>query len=183
MRWIYVLTLVAMLAQSYAALSLLSDGDYSVDSPLFSSDDLSSFHFFTDDDSVPDDSVLGDLSTIDDNTAIFAGNIDDCSSDNAFQPGRKIRARQDSSCPSGSGSSNPAIRLPDVNDVEQTVKPDTKPEIFKPQELWHKGLGYYPICPTRNKKPADWVVCGIQGLSLGPATWEYDVYDADLCMY
>lgn len=168
-----------MLAPSHAVSQSPSNGNYGVDSPLFSSDDLSGFHSVTDSNVVSDDSLLGNLSTNDDTTTLFAENIDDCASDDTIQPGRKIRARDDLLCPSGLGSNSPAIRLPSVGDVENVVKPD--PDSFKPQEVWHRGLGYYSICPSQYKKLADWVVCGIQGTSIGQAMWEYDVYDADLC--
>ena len=177
---LYILTLLAMLAPSHAALDSPSDGDYGVDSPLFSSDDLSGFRSLTDSDVVIDDSMLGDLSTNDNTDTLFAENIDGCSSDDIFQPGRKMRARDNLSCPSGVSSNSPAIRLPNVGELENVVKPD--PDSFKPQEVWHRGLGYYSICPSQYKKIADWVVCGIQGVASGQATWEYDVFDADLCM-
>lgn len=176
---LYFLTLLAMLAQSHAALGSVSDGDYGVDPPLFSSDDLSGFNFFTDPDIVGDNSAIGDLSTNDDTTPLFADNIDDCSSNDALQPSSKIRARDNQLCPSGLGSNNPAVRIPNVDDLDNLVNPN--PDSSKPEKVWHKGLGYYSICPSRSKKPADWVVCGIQGGSHGQATWEFDVYDAELC--
>lgn len=175
-----VLALLATLVQSRDQLNLFSEEVYNVDPVLFSSDDLSSSQFFMDDYIANDDSAFADLSINDDTTFLFAENLESCSFDDDFQPSRKLRSRDNPSCPAGSSSNNPSVRLPNLDDRENSIDPNK--DTSNPEKVQHKGFGYFTVCPSRSKNVPDWVVCGIQGFSNGVATWEYDVYDAELCM-
>ena len=178
-RVLYILTLSATLAWSHADLDSFSDEDYGIDSPLFSSDDLSGSQLFTDDISMGDNSAFTNSLIDGDANFLFAESLADCSSDDAFQPRRKIRVRNDPSCPSGLGSNNPSVRLPNADDLNKIA--NSSPDSSKLDKNRNKGLGYYSICPSGSKKIVDWVVCGIQGGAIGLATWKYDVVDAELC--
>lgn len=185
MLWIpslCVLAALATLARSRAQLKgSANEGEsYDPDSFLLPSDDLSTFEPLTDENAVGDNFAFTDPSTNDYTSSLFADNLNDCSPNNGLQPSRKIRARDKPLCPTPSNSDSPPIDFPNLDDIN-VVDPanrQTTPEVVR-----KAGLGYYNICPQGYKAVPDWVICGLQGFSRGLATWEYDVYDADICKF
>ena len=175
-----ILAALATLARSRAQLEWSSDEaqTYDPSSLLLSSDDLSNFEPLMDDNLVSDPSAFTDPLANDYTSSLFADNLDDCSLENGLQRSRKLRVRDEPLCPTPSNSDRPSVELPNLGDINVADPADRQKT---PDAVRNGALDYYNVCPQAYKVFPDWVVCGLQGIARGQATWETDVYDADIC--
>lgn len=175
-----VLAALATLARSHAQLEWSSNEAESYDpsSFLLSSDDLSNFGPLMDDNLVGDNSAFTDPSANDYTSSLFADNLNDCSPENGFQRSRKLRFRDEPLCPTPLNSDRPSVQLPNLGEINVV---DPAGRQATPEAVRNGALGYFNICPQAYKVFPDWVVCGLRGFAQGQATWETDVFDADIC--
>ena len=184
---LFIFAGMATLADSRADFDFFSDEDYSVDPLLFSFDDLSESYFLADD-NIFGENIIGDdlaftasLANNDDTVSLFTDIFDECSLDGGgFGPSRKIRARENPSCPVESSSNSPAVRFPNLDDLETNANPVTwhGPET---QNLAGFGPRITNKCVRGVQPFPQYAVCGNRVKTRGMDIDEYSLFDAEIC--